>query len=33
MPTHHPVTPDGRYFVVAGRLWRMSDPTLDPATR
>jgi hypothetical protein len=33
MPTHHPVTPDGRYFVVAGRLWRMSDPALDPATR
>jgi hypothetical protein len=33
MPAHHPVTPDGRYFVVAGRLWRMSDPTLDPATR
>jgi hypothetical protein len=24
----HPVTPDGRYFVVRGRLWRMSDPTL-----
>ena len=33
MPTHHPVTPDGRYFVVAGRLWRMSNPDLDPATR
>lgn len=29
----HPVTPDGRYFVVRGRLWRMSDPALDPATR
>lgn len=25
----HPVTPDGRYFVVRGRLWRMSDPSLD----
>jgi hypothetical protein len=25
----HPVTPDGRYFVVRGRLWRMSDPRLD----
>jgi hypothetical protein len=24
----HPVTPDGRYFVVRGRLWRMSDPNL-----
>jgi len=21
----HPVTPDGRYFVVRGKLWRMSD--------
>ena len=29
----HPVTPDGRYFVVRGRLWRMSDPSLDPAKR
>lgn len=24
----HPVTPDGRYFVVRGRLWRMSNPGL-----
>lgn len=24
----YPVTPDGRYFVVRGRLWRMSDPRL-----
>lgn len=24
----HPVTPDGRYFVIRGRLWRMSDPDL-----
>jgi len=22
----HPVTPDGRYFVLRGRLWRMSNP-------
>ena len=29
---HHPVTPDGRYFVVRGRLWRMPDPAL-PADR
>jgi len=29
----HPVTPDGRYFVVRGRLWRCSDPRLDPARR
>ena len=26
----HPVTPDGRYFVVRGRPWRMADPDLDP---
>jgi len=32
-PARHPVTPDGRYFVVRGRLWRMSDPSLDPAAR
>jgi hypothetical protein len=25
----HPVTPDGRYFVVKGRLWRLSDPSLS----
>jgi len=30
---HHPVTPDGRYFVVRGRLWRMSNPTLEPDKR
>jgi hypothetical protein len=29
----HPVTPDGRYFVVRGKLWRMSDPDLDPQER
>lgn len=29
----HPVTPDGRYFVVRGRLWRCSDPSLDPDRR
>jgi hypothetical protein len=22
----HPVTPDDRYFVVRGRLWRMANP-------
>lgn len=30
---HPPVTPDGRYFVVRGRLWRMSNPALAPAER
>src|SRR3546814_12988328 len=29
----YPVTPDGRYFVVRGRLWRMSNPSLHPDTR
>jgi len=29
----HPVTPDGRYFVVRGRLWRMSDPNLGEEER
>ena len=28
-----PVTPDGRYFVVRGRLWRCSDPSLEPDRR
>ena len=27
------MTPDGRYLVVRGRLWRRSDPSLDPARR
>jgi hypothetical protein len=31
--TQHPVTPDGRYFVVRGRLWRCSDPSLPAAER
>ena len=31
MPTPpHPITPDGRYFVVRGRLWRMTNPALSP---
>lgn len=24
----HPTTPDGRYFVVKGQLWRCSNPAL-----
>ena len=31
--TEHPHTPDGRYFVVAGRLWRTSNPALAPQQR
>ena len=29
----NPITPDGRYLVVKGRLWRCSDPSLDDQTR
>lgn len=28
-----PVTPDGRYFVVRGRLWRRANPSLPEAER
>lgn len=28
-----PTTPDGRYFVVRGRLWRCSNPALDAESR
>lgn len=31
--TTHPVTPDGRYFVVRGRLWRCSNPSLPEDRR
>jgi hypothetical protein len=34
MPSQqYPVTPDGRYFVVKGRLWRTSNPALAPERR
>ena len=33
MSTRYPVTPDGRYFVVKGRLWRTSNPDLAPDAR
>lgn len=29
----YPTTPDGRYFVVKERLWRCSNPSLDPQQR
>jgi hypothetical protein len=29
----YPVTPDGRYFVVRGRLWRMTNPALSEELR
>jgi hypothetical protein len=32
-PSRYPLTPDGRYFVVNGQLWRCSNPNLDEETR
>ena len=32
-PRTYPSTPDGRYFVVKGRLWRTSNPGLAPDER
>jgi hypothetical protein len=32
-PPQHPVTPDGRYFVVRGKLWRMANPNLAAAKK
>ncbi|WP_347341880.1 hypothetical protein [Bradyrhizobium ottawaense] len=29
----YPVTRDGRYFVVRGRLWRIANPNLGEAER
>ena len=29
----YPVTPDGRYFVVRGRLWRCTNPSLPEEVR
>lgn len=29
----YPTTPDGRYFVVRGRLWRCSNPALSAEER
>lgn len=31
--TEYPDTPDGRYFVVRGRLWRKSNPALPRSRR
>lgn len=33
MSLRHPVTPDGRYFVVKGRLWRLANPSLSEAEK
>lgn len=31
--SRYPHTPDERYFVVRGRLWRLSNPALDEETK
>lgn len=31
--SHYPTTPDGRYFVVRGRLWRRANPALATEER
>ncbi len=31
--TAYPQTPDGRFFVASGRLWRRTDPSLPEAAR
>lgn len=30
---HYPITPDDRYFVVRGRLWRRANPALTDIER
>ena len=29
----YPTTPDGRYFIVAGRLWRSTNPAIPEERR
>lgn len=33
MTARGPTTPDGRYFIVAGRLWRATNPAIPEAER
>ncbi|GJD97540.1 hypothetical protein [Methylobacterium iners] len=33
LPDRYLVTPDGRYFVVRGRLWRRTNPALPEDSR
>ena len=33
MSKRYPTTPDGRYFVVRGRLWRCTNPGLPESER
>jgi hypothetical protein len=29
----YPLTPDGRYMIIRGRLWRVANPNLSPDER
>jgi hypothetical protein len=33
MAPPYPVTPDSRYFIVKGRLWRLANPHLSKADK
>lgn len=33
MRSKYPQTPDGHYFIVRSRLWRLSNPGLEPEAR
>lgn len=33
MSERGPTTPDGRYFIVAGRLWRSTNPAIPDGER
>ena len=33
MSEKYPTTPDGRYFVHKGRLWRCTNPSLDESEK
>lgn len=33
MSARGPTTPDGRYFIVAGRLWRSTNPAIPEERR
>lgn len=33
MTERGPTTPDGRYFIVAGRLWRATNPAIPEVRR
>ena len=32
-PPNYPITPDDRYFIAKGKLWRLANPSLDPGVK